>query len=866
MKINRVNPEKEDKKKNKGGFWMNLYYFFMLYRYIAFLILGFAAAAFIVILILDITIPGELSKVDRKTTMKLFDELQLSNRHQDAIALMEYKGNLLSGYDDEMEYKIKLSDSYIHVGDYSKAEKMLTEVWDSIQAKKTEGQPEHIVNFVRFTTARIVYQLYERMGDTKNQIKFFNIYKSFYKKCDINKNFEELSEMGAKELLENLDREVAKNFFEYDSIVVVSLTDTIRAIEEMGRFVDRIIEKEQYGTSYKIKCMNKLIGWLLKKGNLPEAYERISQAIYLTQQMMSYDDCRVLGDLSDYCYEIHDVELSKLLYQKYQEYLDKNSQKTDDEYLKNTARSFRYLESEGKWKELIENLTIYCSGMRKQISNNIPTMTEEQREYFANQFEWPYNYALTLLHNHPCDELARLCFDNITFKNGLLLRSNVSIENSIKQLGDEKALKKYEELKNCRRELVYQSVSGRRIFSKTGQITDRINQLEKELALASTDFKTKNQTAEYGYEMIQKEMKAKEVIVDLVENDGNLFALILQRQKPVTYVPIGELSIIEDDLRKEVYEIYHNKQLTDYIWSKIDTIISDCTDVYYVPIGIFSQISLGSLYLGNDDYLCDKKNIKLLSNPADIIGDNNLYLTNGISLTALWGGIDYGLGENMVSGIATSRSAIKRGEILQNLRYALQEIEDISSMLSRQNIPNVVYRGEYATERAFKDRSGKGDYIIHVSTHGFFNQTGDFKESMLQSGLFLAGANRYWSNDTLVCEPGQEDGILRAAEISTLNLSSCNLVVLSACETGLGYSDTSEGVYGLQRAFKLAGAKQILMSLWDVDDRATTILMTEFYKNLLSGKSSDEALEISKRVVRLQYPSPENWGAFVLMH
>ena len=171
-----------------------------------------------------------------------------------------------------------------------------------------------------------------------------------------------------------------------------------------------------------------------------------------------------------------------------------------------------------------------------------------------------------------------------------------------------------------------------------------------------------------------------------------------------------------------------------------------------------------------------------------------------------------------------------------------------------------------ATESNFKKRAGKKDYIIHVSTHGFFNENANLNNSMYESGLFFAGANKYWSNDSLQLELGQEDGILRAAEIATLDLTGCELVVLSACETGLGYSNSSEGVYGLQRSFKLAGAKYVLMSLWDVDDRATTLLMTEFYKNLTEGKNLEESLEESKKTVKRQYPSPEDWGAFVLLH
>jgi CHAT domain-containing protein len=187
-------------------------------------------------------------------------------------------------------------------------------------------------------------------------------------------------------------------------------------------------------------------------------------------------------------------------------------------------------------------------------------------------------------------------------------------------------------------------------------------------------------------------------------------------------------------------------------------------------------------------------------------------------------------------------------------------------MLSDKHILNKVYSSNEATEKSFKNRNGKKDYVLHISTHGFFNEKSDQANSMLESGLFFAGANRYWSNDSIRLEPEQDDGILRAAEISELNLNGCSLVVLSACETGLGYSDTSEGIFGLQRAFRLAGANYVLMSLWDVDDRATAMLMTEFYKNLLDDVDLDTALKNSKKRVREFYPSPKDWGGFVLLH
>ena len=288
-----------------------------------------------------------------------------------------------------------------------------------------------------------------------------------------------------------------------------------------------------------------------------------------------------------------------------------------------------------------------------------------------------------------------------------------------------------------------------------------------------------------------------------------------------------------------------------------------------MPVGAFNQLALGSLYIGDNLYLGDSKNLKLLSNPSliiDGIPSVSLSSVKGTALVSLWGGINYGGNAKDIISDRLTRHAIKRGETLMNLRYAYNEVMDISSILNVGHINNLTFTYNQATERAFKNRSGKKDYIIHVSTHGFFDDNADRRNSMLRSGLFFAGANQYWVNDSIEIKPNQEDGILRAAEIATLDLSGCSLAVLSACETGLGFNDSSEGVYGLQRAFKLAGANLILMSLWDVDDRATNLLMTEFYRHLLPNQDADKALWESQKVVRMKYPSPEDWGGFVLLH
>ena len=188
--------------------------------------------------------------------------------------------------------------------------------------------------------------------------------------------------------------------------------------------------------------------------------------------------------------------------------------------------------------------------------------------------------------------------------------------------------------------------------------------------------------------------------------------------------------------------------------------------------------------------------------------------------------------------------------------------------------------GAVATEEEFKALDGRSPQVLHLATHGFFLPTTDTKRKnnndpnpgnnaftvqqnpMFRSGLVLTGGNHAWKGDPAV--PGREDGILTAYEIAQMDLSSTDLVVLSACETALGDLQGNEGVIGLQRAFKMAGVKQMIMSLWRVPDKETMELMTMFYRNWLGGQSTREALRSAQLKMKEKYP-PYYWAAFVVV-
>jgi CHAT domain-containing protein len=216
------------------------------------------------------------------------------------------------------------------------------------------------------------------------------------------------------------------------------------------------------------------------------------------------------------------------------------------------------------------------------------------------------------------------------------------------------------------------------------------------------------------------------------------------------------------------------------------------------------------------------------------------------------------------------------GGFLCPLPYTAAEIATIGGLLSEKSWVVTTYHDEGALEEAVK--AARHPRLLHVATHGFFlsDQQGHNPERstgredpMLRSGLLLAGADRVFKNGRPLADA--DDGVLTAYEVSSLDLNGTALVVLSACETGLGETRAGEGVFGLRRAFEVAGAESVLMSMWKVPDRETSDLMSSFYTKWLGGMEKHEALrtaqmELRQKIINREgHDIPYFWGAWVLV-
>jgi CHAT domain-containing protein len=194
-----------------------------------------------------------------------------------------------------------------------------------------------------------------------------------------------------------------------------------------------------------------------------------------------------------------------------------------------------------------------------------------------------------------------------------------------------------------------------------------------------------------------------------------------------------------------------------------------------------------------------------------------------------------------------------------------------------------VLAGDSATEESFKALKGKNSPgIIHIATHGLFfpepskkikndssgiaeyeNVFSQSNNPLLRSAILFAGANNFWKGKPI---EGIDDGILTAYEVSNEFLPATRLVVLSACETGLGDIQGTEGVYGLQRAFKMAGVQYLLMSLWQVPDNETAEFMQAFYQHLFDHYSIENAFHHAQTLMKNKYrQDPFKWAAWILV-
>lgn len=392
---------------------------------------------------------------------------------------------------------------------------------------------------------------------------------------------------------------------------------------------------------------------------------------------------------------------------------------------------------------------------------------------------------------------------------------------------------------------------------------------------------------------VQSKLQQADCAIEFVEFDtdkGHEYGALILTSNGCDFVSIATE---KDLLSIPMFDRYENREYSQLIWGAIMPYISDKTTIYFSACGELHNIGLEYLSaLTGDGTISDYYNIYRLSSTRLLVDDKKNDETLDI---ALYGGMVYD--ESPDNNLSTSSSvsllinrdddmAALRGNNYKYLPATLKEVNLIDSIFTHSNLGSTKFIGLNASESSFKSFGDNYPSIIHIATHGVYwdvksiandirwsliydsdkmaNVKNEEDYALARSVLLFSGAQKYLMENMSV-DKG-EDGILTALELSKLNLDMVDLVVLSACQTGLG-DVKGDGIFGLQRGLKKAGVDSILMSLWEVDDEATRMLMVEFYKNLSKGIAKQESLKIAQRKVRETpgFEDIDNWAAFILL-
>lgn len=494
------------------------------------------------------------------------------------------------------------------------------------------------------------------------------------------------------------------------------------------------------------------------------------------------------------------------------------------------------------------------------------------------------------------------------FAKGILLTTDLEMRKLILESGDSSLITRYKNISSnisIYNKLIEVPIDKR--FEDADSLYNAIQRQEMELARDSKAYGDYTHNLTINWKDVQRRLGDNDIAIEFLDfpiyNTDSTMYVALTLKKEYDYPHMVTL-FEEKQLKAITEDVYYTQtDLSDIIWKPLEGEFRGVRNIYFAPSGELHRIGIEYLPISKIENISDRFTLHRLSSTRQLAviqdetpGNNNI----------IYGGINY---DERLSAFSTDSSSTIRAVLrysvsranvdslsLRNsfdyLEGTKREADMIAESMKQHSVPLIYYSGIDGTEESFKLLDGTKPKAMHIATHGFYLTEKEAEKSkfvrpkielmtegikkvgrpeedkpMTRSGLLFSGCNRAFRHEQI--PEGEEDGILTAQEISTLDLRGLDLVVLSACQTGLGDVISGEGVFGLQRGFKKAGAKTILMSLNKVDDEATRILMVEFYKNLMNGKSKHQSLKDAqkylKEVENGKYDNPKYWASFIML-
>lgn len=636
-------------------------------------------------------------------------------------------------------------------------------------------------------------------------------------------------------------------------------------------------------------------------GNYAEAlsiYQEADRILAAKYDVEDGDRVQLLALMGGMEYKLEHYNESERLYALYEE----RTKNLYGEYNTEHIDALVYLANAeglaGHIKAGCRHYTEAVNMLKEQTQKNLPYFTTAERNSYwraiSNVLQIMTPFALKAGETQT--KFTEAGYDGLVLLKAFLLETERSMFDIIKTKGTKDDLRDYSSVMSMKAQVKEWQKNEKLYADSILRTALRIEGVEKRLSNKCRGYGDMTAFMRIDYRRIKERLKDEDVMIDFTDfvskSRGRVYAAYIINKKqrfPLLKELFAESSIDSLDIPHPdmFYEQPYAKEIYRLLWKPFQNHIKEGATVYYVPSQLFFQVALEAIPMEDGSLLGEHYRFVRLSSAREIVKVSDtisIDLTGTKPNAVLYGGLQYDIEPELmaeesakydVPSLLVLRDGVLRGDsIYRELPETEKEVEAIKEILEAHRLSVKKYIGPYGTEESFVSLNNCPPQILHIATHGFYYTPDAAKEvgylrgytdAMSLSGLVLSGGNAVWQNKEL--PDGVLGGILTAADITRLNLEGVEMAVLSACQTGQGKA-TSEGLFGLQRAFKKAGVKTIVMTLWSVSDVVTKEFMIKFYENL-AGKSfvwnKRHAFEQAKSYIRTKYPDPFYWAGFVML-
>jgi CHAT domain-containing protein len=832
----------------------------------------------------------------------LFDEAEDAlNRSSRIIS----KADNISGSDD-LNTANELSSLLIQLGRYSATQELLlklTTEYEKLYGTNSVRLIEPLINTGKLSLARGDYTEASKIADRANSIAV-SVYgekstkTAFAQKlmADIDYaigDYENAEDFILK-ALESQEKQFGRNHIEVAKslaqlgIIKFYKGDKPAEVEKIMYEAQEIMgaklgkENPQYADILKSVAIVKI-----SEKKYAEAFSALTQAEAIwrnkTGTKTNINAASIYTLTGDLFYQTKNYKKAEEFYTQARDIYEKYFNRTHPEYVKILSKQAKVYYMEGNFKRSKSNIEQALNNYDIFIKQYFPALSEREKAKYWNTIKGDFEFYNTLAFSQLEDfrDLTGKVYDYQLLTKALLLSSSIKIRERILSSNDEALKNSYLQWIQKKEFLTIALSMSTEQLIENGidpiALTAEIELLEREISEKSELFSQSFDNKKITYSNVQKALNKNEVAIEMIRfrhfdhSFTDSIAYVALYVKGDNARPKAILMPNGHQMEKRYLSYYRNaiiNKMNDafsyqVFWQPIQDQIGTNATVYLSPDGVYNQINLEAIPTPDGRFVIDNSNIVMVSNTKD------LHLRRIKKKQAVAANKATMFGNPTFYLTASTRRNVP------SLPGTEKEVDELQTLLKKNGWVTDEYVEASASEDQVKSLSSPK--IFHIATHGFYtpavskDELAELTESeammtenpLLKTGLLLTGAGDILNKTNY--NYNLESGILTAYEAMSLNLDQTDLVVLSACETGLGDISNGEGVYGLQRAFLVAGAKVLIMSMFKVDDDATQKLILNFYRKWIATNNLRQSFVSAKKELRLDYPEPIYWGAFMMI-